>query len=105
MNLHFIALIAAALCATLVDAATIQPVEAGLHPIFGRIASVEVEILMLGKAHRNSAALNEDRLLAEEKIKSLQSEKRRLEAEILWAKDVAQSPLVTFFASSNEDAL
>jgi hypothetical protein len=104
MYLRLIALIAAALCATLVDATTLQPVEAGLQPVYERIASIEDEIQMLGKTQGNSDALNEDRLLAEEKVKSLQSEKRRLEAEILRAKDIAHSPLVTFVASSNEEA-
>ncbi|WP_296469717.1 hypothetical protein [Rhodoferax sp.] len=104
MYLRLIALIAAALCATLVDATTIQPMEAGLQPVYERIASIEAEIQMLEKTHGKSGALKEVRLIPEEKIKSLQSEKRRLEAEILWAKDIAHSPLVTFMTSSNEDA-
>jgi len=59
---------------------------------------------MLEKTHENSSALNEDRLLIEEKIKSLQSEKRRLEVEILQSKDMVHVPLVTLMAPLNEDA-
>ena len=103
MYLRLIALIAAALCATLIDAATIQPVEAGLQPVYERIASIEVEIQLLGKTHQESGAPKEGRLIVEEKIKSLQLEKRRLEAKIFRAKDIAHSPLVTFMTSSNEN--
>jgi len=104
MYLRLVALIAAVLCATLLNAATIQPGEAGLQPVYERIASIEVEIQMLEKTHENSSALNEDRLLIEEKIKSLQSEKRRLEVEILQSKDMVHVPLVTLMAPLNEDA-
>jgi len=104
MYLRLIALIAAALCATLVDAETIQPVEGGLQPAYERIASIEAEIQNLGKSREESGALKKDRLIVEEKIKSLLSEKRRLEAEILRARDISHSPLVTFMTPSNEGA-
>ncbi|ARV17027.1 hypothetical protein AEP_00061 [Curvibacter sp. AEP1-3] len=104
MSLRLTALIFASLCVTFVQAAPIQPVEASLQPMHARIASIEIEIQTLARTKQNLVTSNEDRMLAERKVKSLQSEKRRLEAEIKFAKDIAHSPLVSFIASSNDEA-
>jgi hypothetical protein len=104
MNLRLTALIAASLCVNFVQATPIQPVEASLQPMYDRIASIEIEIQTLDRTQQNLVTPNEDRLIAEEKVKSLQSEKRRHEAEIRFTKDIAHSPLVSFIASSNDEA-
>ncbi len=99
---RLIAPVVAALCASVVGAATIQPVEAGLQPLHERIASIDAEVQQLDKMLRESDVPEEGRTLAAKRIESLQLEKRQLETSILDARLFARSPLVMYLAPANE---
>lgn len=98
MSSRLITLATVALCAAQlhVSAATFQPVEEGLRPLYVRMASIDAEMQSLETTLTGLDPQAEERLLVEEKIKTLKSEKERLARVILQSRKFAESPLVMF---------
>jgi hypothetical protein len=77
-------------------AASFQPVEDGLRPVYERIVSIEAQVKALENTRYGLDPQAEERLAAEEKMKALQTEKNRLTEIILKSRKFAESPLVMF---------
>lgn len=97
MNLRLIA-VTAALCAAQADAASLQPVEAGLQPVYERIAAIRAEkqTLKLKLQERDVGAKSRD--TAYQRLQQMDAETQRLEDGIEKAKAFARAPLVLFAA-------
>jgi hypothetical protein len=93
MNLRHIAFMLCLGCSMTVNA--IQPVEAGLHPLYARIQNIESERQLLNQILQKPEASANERAYSYRRYKVL-------EREIANAKKFAQSPLVTFMAPVTE---
>lgn len=83
-------------------AGAIQPVEAGLQPLYERIQAINGEQQLLNRRLQAAETSAPDRMLAYRRYQALEEERRRLAREIARSMELAQSPLVTFMAPAAE---
>lgn len=95
MNLRLIA-VTVALCTGQADAASLQPVEAGLQPLYERLAAIQSEkqTIKLTLQERDVDAKGRD--AAYQRLQEMDAEKHGLEDAIEKAKAFAQAPLGMF---------
>lgn len=95
MHLRLIALIAT-LCVTQVSAASLQPVEAGLQPLYERIAAIQAKKQRIKLKLQAPDVDAKDRDAAYQRLQQMDAEKHGLEDAIEKARAFAQAPLVLF---------
>lgn len=96
MKIRWILLLLVYACSA---AQAIQPVEAGLHPVYERLKTLHAEQRLLNERLRAHDTLLEDRVGAYRTWKALELERQNLEALIREARKLADSPFVTFISS------
>ena len=79
-------------------AGAIQPVEAGLQPLYTRIQAIDSERQLLNQILQAPEASASARASSYRRYKVLEEERDRLVRAVAKTKEFAQSPLVTFMA-------
>lgn len=83
-------------------ACAIQPVEAGLQPLYGRIQAISGEQQLLNERLQSAETSARERAMAWRSYQALEKERRQLAQGIAQAKKLGQSPLVTFMIPTTE---
>lgn len=83
-------------------AGAIQPVEAGLQPLYERIHAISGEQQSLNQRLQATETSARERALAYRSYQVLEKERQQLVREIAQAKQLARSPLVTFMVPATE---
>ena len=83
-------------------AGAIQPVNVGLQPLYERIEAINGEQQLLNQRLQAEDTSARDRAMAYRQYKALEFERNQLAGQIVQARKLAQSPLVTFMAPGDE---